>query len=353
MPGVIPSDAEVTKFGVNSCDEWPHAFDPAVAWWNESWFFDWFDAEGCVAGHCRLGLHPNQRRAWIWFYSFVDGEWIAVEEARLPLADLCLAPAGGPATPGVACFAYERFGLSFCWEPDAPLRSGRFRFSGFGRVLTGTRAGMIQAVSADLRVTALGAAHSPGRANAPGHASQQFPASRMEQPIALAGTLAFAGIETRFEGRGERDHSWGPRHWNLEWTFLVLNGPDLRLQCAEARIPNVDPIHGGYLSREAAERDVPAASTGDMVSITQARFDFAYRDDDVAHPVAGRLEVVAEDGTHLAFEIESIAAAEIDITHTFEPPQRSIYRRALVRARRPGGPPLIGWTESNRFVKPS
>ena len=42
---------------------------------------------------------------------------------------------------------------------------------------------------------------------------------------------------------------------------------------------------------------------------------------------------------------------EIDITHTFAPPQRSVYRRALIRAQREGGPPLLGWTESNRFLK--
>ena len=98
----------------------------------------------------------------------------------------------------------------------------------------------------------------------------------------------------------------------------MLNGPDLRVQCAEARIPNVDPIHGGYLSRD------------DTVSISQARFDFTYHDDDVARPVDGRLEIVAEDGTRLSFAIEPIAAMEIDITHTFAPPQRSVYRRALV-----------------------
>ncbi len=333
------SDAELTKFGVQLRDEWPHPFDPAVEWWNESWFWDWFDADGRVAGHCRLGTHPNQQRAWIWYYHYADGEWIVVEAPRLPLADLCLAKQGGPDTNAGVCFAYERHGLAFSWEPDAALRSGRFRFSGFGRVLSGPRAGMIQPVSADLRVLALGAAHSPGRATAPGHESQQFPASRMEQPIAVSGTLAAAGALTVFEGRGERDHSWGPRHWNLEWTFLVLNGPDLRLQCAEARIPNIEPIHGGYLSRD------------ETISITQARFDFAYHDDDVARPVDGRLEVVADDGTRLAFEIESIAATEIDITHTFVPPQRSVYRRALVRARREGGPPLLGWTEFNRFLK--
>jgi hypothetical protein len=339
-----PSDEELTKFGVAFADEGPHPFDPAVEWWNESWFWDWFDADGRVAGHCRVGLHPNQQRAWVWYYHYAagaagsDGEWIAVEEPRLPITEVCRSEPG-PIVPGRAVFAYERHGLAFSWEPEAALRAGRLRVSGFGRVVSGPRAGWILPVRADLRVEALGAAHSPGRARAPGHESERFPASRFEQPIALHGTLRAGDREQAFTGRGERDHSWGPRHWNLEWTFLVLNGEALRLQCAEARIANVPPIRGGYLSR------------AETVGIADARFDFTWRDDDLARPVAGRFTATAEDGTPLAFAIEPLAAAEIDITHTFVPPQRSVYRRALVSARSDaGGPPLLGWVESNRFV---
>jgi len=333
------SDDELTKFGIGFADEGAHVFDPAVEWWNESWFWDWFDADGRVAGHCRVGLHPNQQRAWLWYYHLCDGEWIAVEEPRLPITDVCRAEPGAPA-PGRAVFAYERFGLAFSWEPRAPLRAGRFRFAGFGRVLSGPRAGLLLPVGADLEVEALGAAHSLGRARAPGHESERYPASRFEQPIAVRGTLAAGGVERAFSGRGERDHSWGPRHWNLEWTFLVLNGEDLRLQCAEARLPNLAPIRGGYLSRS------------ETISISDARFDFEYRDQDLARPVAGRFTATAEDGTPLSFEIEPLAAAEIDITHTFVPPQRSVYRRALVRAKPSSGhgPPLLGWVESNRFA---
>jgi hypothetical protein len=61
--------------------------------------------------------------------------------------------------------------------------------------------------------------------------------------------------------------------------------------------------------------------------------------------------VTTEDGSELAFQLETISAVEIDITHTFVPPERSIYRRALVRARRASGAPLVGWTEFNRFLK--
>ena len=332
------SDAELTKFGVAFADEWPHAFDPAVEWWNESWFWDWFDADGRIAGHCRVGLHPNQQRAWIWFYHYQDGEWIAVEETRLPIEQICRADAGGPQSAGAACFAYERFGLGCSWEPESPLRAGRFRFAGFGRVVTGPRAGMILPVGADLRVEALGAAHATGRSSAPGHESPKYPASRFEQPIAVGGTLRAGDREIAFTGRGERDHSWGPRHWNLEWTFTVLNGDDLRLQCAEARIPGIPPIHGGYVSRETSQ------------SITAARFDYRYHDDGLDRAVEGHLAVTTEDGGRLAFDLETISAVEIDITHTFVPPERSIYRRALVRATRAGGAPLLGWTEFNRFL---
>lgn len=139
-------------------------------------------------------------------FGFTDEGPHAVEEPRLPIVDLCrVEPGGAPA--GNAVFAYQRWGLGFSWKPDAPLRSGRFRFSGFGRVLSGPRSGLILPVGADLLIEALGAAHSMGRARAPGHESERFPASRFEQPIALRGTLHAGGVEQPCEGRGEHDHS--------------------------------------------------------------------------------------------------------------------------------------------------
>jgi hypothetical protein len=329
-----PSDEELTRFGMRPEDEGAHDFDPEVEGWNESWFFDWFDAAGEVAGHCRVGLHPNQRRAWLWYYHFERGEWIAVEAPRLPLADVRVA-APGDAAGGLA---YDRFGLAFSWQPTRPLRAGRLRVEGFGRVLSGPRAGAILPVGADLAVEATGAAHSLGRAQAAGHASERHPASRFEQPIALEGRLRAGGVEKPFSGRGERDHSWGPRSWNLEWTFLVLSGDTVRMQCAEARIPGLAPLSGGYLMRETS------------ASLREVRFELAYHDDVLARPVSGRFGVVAEDATRLAGELDAIDAAEIDITHAFVPPRRSIYRRALVRARCDDGRPLLGWCEFNRFA---
>lgn len=329
MPLVSGSldDASLTQFGVALADEGPHAFDPSVEWWNESWFWDWIDASGQEAGHLRLGLHPNQGRAWLWLFVYREGEWLAVEETRLPLADLA---------PGR--LAYDRFGLRFSYAPSAPLQGGRLRCEGFGRVVSGPRTGMVLPVAIDLEVTAQGPPHSGGRARAAGHESARFPASRFEQPIAVGGAVTIAGERRAFTGRGERDHSWGPRHWNLEWTFLALNGERLRMQWAEAVIAGAGRFVVGYLQR------------GAMESIATLALEVTIRDDDVLHPFSGHFSVETETGSRLAGRLESLTAAEIDITHTFVPPRRSLYRRALVRVHLDdGGPPLLGWLEANRL----
>jgi hypothetical protein len=330
MTGPRLTPAELTQFGLRLEDEGSHPFDPAVEWWNESWFWDWFDATGSRAGHCRIGFHPNQRRAWLWFYLFQDDEWIAIEEPRLAIADWDLSR-----------LAYDRFGLRCSWDVEARLEAGRLRVAGFGRVIAGQRAGMILPVSVELAVHALGPPHSHGRSVAPGHgAGAAYPASRFEQPIAVEGSMDVGGARRPFSGRGERDHSWGPRHWNLEWTFLVLNGERVRLQCAEARIPNVGRFTSGYLQRDS------------MVTVKEAQFRLSYPEADVLHPVSGEFSLVAETGDVFGAAIESISGAEIDITHTFVPPRRSLYRRALVRATpQGGGDPLLGWVEFNRFLE--
>jgi len=320
---------ELTKFGIRPEDEGPHPHSPDQEWWNESVFFDWFDERGENAGHCRIGIHPNQRRVWLWLFLYNGDEWVAIEEPRLPLSDLKLPE-----------IAYDRWGLAFSWTVLDPLRRSRLRCSGFGRVVSGTRVGMILPVSVDLEFEALGAAHSVGQHVVEGHADARLSASRFEQPVWARGRYAIDAEARPFTGRGERDHSWGPRWWTIEWTFLVLNGAPVRLQCARVRIPDVSEITVGYLHRDS------------MISLSDATFDFAYDDERVTSPVAGPFRVRAEDGSVVAGTVVPLTGTEIDITHCFVPPRRSVYRRALVRCTLEGsGPPVLGWVESNRFVE--
>ena len=197
---------------------------------------------------------------------------------------------------------------------------------------------MVLPVGADLEFHALAAPHTTGRSNATGHSSQTFDACRFEQPMASHGSLYIGESVHPFQGRGERDHSWGPRNWNIEWTFLILNGEALRLQCAEVHIPNVQRLGVGYLHRQ------------DTLSLRAVTFDLHFHHETVLSPVSGRFGVVAEDGSDFGGRIEVISAAEIDITHTFVPPRRSVYRRALIRVHPDGGgPPILGWMEFNYF----
>jgi hypothetical protein len=319
---------ELTRFGVTPDDEAPHPYSPDYDWWNESVFYDWYDRNGANAGHCRIGWHPNQQRLWMWLYLFNGAEWVAIEETRLPFSALKL--------PAIAYD--DGWGLSFSYTVHEPLRSGRFEAAGFGRVLSGPRAGMILPVSVDLEVETVGPAHSLGQHTLAGHSDATYSTSRFEQPIRARGSYTIAGETRPLDVRGERDHSWGPRWWNIEWIFVVANGDDYRLQCAAVRVPEASQISTGYLDRDT------------MKSLVDVQFDLTFNDDNVTRPVAGRVRLTADDGSTMSGTIDSITAAEIDITHTFVPPRRSVYRRALIRITPDGGVPAIGWLESNRFV---
>ena len=318
---------ELTAFGIRPEDEGPHPFSPEYEWWNESVFYDWYTADGTNAGHCRIGWHPSQARLWFWLFLYNGAEWVAVEEPRLPLERL--------RQPDIAYD--DGWGLAFAYAAGEPLRSGRLEASAFGRVVSGPRTGMVLPVAVALEVEAIGAAHSLGQSDVAGHSAERMSASRFEQPILVRGSYTIDGDERTIEGRGERDHSWGPRMWNMEWTFLVFNAERLRLQCADVRIPGLDPIRVGYLHRRR---------TVDLSSVELA---LAFSDERVTSPVSGTFAIEAEDGDRVEGHIESITGHEIDLSHVMVPPRRTFYRRALVRCHLAEGGPVVGWLESNRF----
>jgi hypothetical protein len=321
---------ELTRFGVALDDEYPHPFSPDYEWWNESVFYDWYDAAGANAGHCRIGWHPNQQRLWVWLYLYNGVEWVVLEHTRLPMTALRL--------PAIAYD--DGWGLRFAYAVRAPLRSGRLTVDGFGRVVCGPRAGMILPVAVDLEVETTGAPHSLGQHTVAGHSDASYSTSRFEQPIAARGFYTIGGETRALSARGERDHSWGPRWWNMEWTFVVVNAEAYRVQCVRVVIPGASEISTGYLHRDTTH------------NVRDVVYDLTFDDAAVTRAVRGRFAVTAEDGSTFAGQIEPISGAEIDITHTFVPPRRSIYRRTLIRVLPDDAPPAVGWLESNRFPAP-
>ena len=97
---------------------------------------------------------------------------------------------------------------------------------------------------------------------------------------------------------------------------------------------------GGYIYAE------------NSASVKEVEFQLEHDDDNPFKPVRGHMRAIAEDGSELAGQIESITGTEVDITHCLVPPARPIYRRALIRfTPDDGSPPVIGWLECNRLPK--
>ena len=325
---------DISQFGIVAEDEYPHPFSPDHPDWNESYFFDWYNEDATFAGHCRIGWHPVQNRVLFWLFIFHNDEWLMIEEYRLPFPALKLGAAG-------SAFSYEGWGLMFEYTPEAPLLSGALSVSGFARVISGKRLGLVLPVSIELQLEAVAPPHSRGAGEVESHSARGYSTNRYEQPLQAHCAVTIDGSEQSFQVRGERDHSWGPRPWNMEWSFLVINNKEFSLQATVVKIPEWPEIKMGYFK--------PA--NGDMLNLTDVDFQLTYNAGAPEQSVQGRMSLACENGEVISADVNAVTGTEIDITHTFDPPKRTEYRRSLVSCRFHGeyaGVVSPGWYECNR-----
>jgi hypothetical protein len=307
------STEELSRFGIELKDEYAHDYSQDHSDWNESYFFDWYDAEAAYAGHCRVGWHPVQQRILFWLYLYNGHEWLMIEENRLPFSALDLSSA--------AAFHYDQWGLQFSYVPEQPLQSGKLKVSGFARVISGLRLAQVLPVSLELNIKAIGPAYSRGAGTVEDHSAEGFNTNRYEQPHQSTGLMTIDNIPTELKVRGERDHSWGPRPWDMQWQFLVINNEHFSLLATIVQIPEWPLIKMGYYHAHDQE----------MEHLSEAEFDLNFDADNTENAVNGRFHLRCDSGRIIKGEIESITGTEIDITHVFAEPKRSEYRRSLIR----------------------
>lgn len=336
----MSTENDVTKFGIQLEDEFPHPFSEDHADWNESYFFDWYDATGSNAGHCRIGWHPVQQRVLFWLYLYNGTEWLVIEEYRLPLSALQLGSADQSDTAKNA-FSYAAWGLEFKYQPKEPLRSGQLSVSGFARVLSGARQGMIKPIALELTVNAIGPPYTRGGGSVEGHSAGDFSTDRYEQPIQSQGRMVIDGDVTELNVRGERDHSWGPRPWDMGWQFFVVNNERFSLLATQVQIPEWPLISMGYFHGHGEA----------MEPLSETELDLTFNQADPTQAVSGTFTLLCESGRRIEGSIETISGTEIDITHTFATPHRSEYRRSLIRCSFSDGSQSVGWLECNREVE--
>lgn len=317
--------ARLTQFGIRPEDESVHPVAPDEPNWNESVFYDWI-AGPDLAGHVRIGRMPNQGRVFLWVHLLMDGEWVVLEQPHLPLALFDEA------------FDCETRGLRVRRSVVDPLRINELQVAGVGRVVSGARAGHLLPFEVALRFEAIGPAHSLGEQSMSGHSADSYSSNRYEQPCSVRGTQRIGERTREVAGGGERDHSWGPRMWNMEWYFLAMHRADLRVQTARVIFDEDAYVSMGYFD------------TTETRNVVDTEFTLTFDDASARRPYEGTLTIVLEDDTRFSGRIETLDACPIDISHCFDPPQPSRYGRALVRFHpEDGSAPLLGWFEINRF----
>lgn len=311
---ILPPPAAPEPLRPEPADEYPHRPTDEPLW-NESWYFDFVDAEQGVGGWVRLGLMPNEGVAWVnALLCGPDMPTIALTEWEAPL----------PADP----FRTRTGTAELDMEATDPLRSYRVTVRGRGQsyddpaVLLAGGAGEPVELTFDLEWTSAGTPY------------QYRITPRFEIPCTVSGTVTAGDRSyTVTAVPGQRDHSWGVRDWwGMEWVWSALHLDDgTRLHGVDVRILDMGPIGIGYIQPP----DGPLLE----LSGVRARETVA----GTGLPVATTIELTPGD---VSVDIDIQGHAPVRLT---APDGRvSHFPRAWCRVTTADGRTGVGWVEWNR-----
>ncbi|MFZ0231182.1 MAG: phosphotransferase [Mycobacterium sp.] len=227
---ILPAPATVEPLCPSHIDESAHtATDEPL--WNESWYADFADAANGLGGWVRIGLIPNQQKAWL--HALLCGPelpTVAVVDFEVPL----------PIDP----WMLQTGAIDFTHSADDPLRTYRIALRGRGQSFPDPAAllradqGAPAEVAIDLEWTTDGTPY------------QYRIATRYEIPCTVSGSVTIDGQRYTVDSvPGQRDHSWGVRDWwSMDWLWSALHLDDgTHLHAVDIRIPGVPPVGIGYV----------------------------------------------------------------------------------------------------------
>ena len=216
----MSNDAPALDHTVSPVDEGRHEPGPEE-WFNESWYLDFVDDAGEVAGYVRLGLHPNQDVAW-WTAAFTAPGLPCVMSTDYTLP---IPPAGAP-------LHVDHNGYRIDCIVEEPLE--RFRVvANAPAVAFESPEGVYDGSVGEPTTMSIDVTWSTD--GVPYH---YVLSTRYEIPSRAEGTITIGDKTFTIKARGQRDHSWANRDWwSFEWCWFAgwledgtrIHGADIRL----------------------------------------------------------------------------------------------------------------------------
>jgi len=185
---------------------------------NESMYFNFFDARQKLGGFLRIGNRPNERYAETTVCLYAPDGRVVFNFKRVEIADNAKFEAGG-----------MRF------EVDAPFERLRIEYAGKACRLedplamrdprSAFRENPFVPVEIQLAIEGVGPMFGGERERkAPSEPEMEFARGHYEQHHRARGRIVIDGAGFDFDGLGLRDHSWGPRSWQAPLYYRWLTG---------------------------------------------------------------------------------------------------------------------------------
>lgn len=248
---MVPENA---KLVLDPADEYTHTPEP-VSNYNESMYFNFFDADAGLGGWMRIGNRPNEGHAEMTCCIYLPDGRVGFMFARPQITDNAAMSAAGMTFDVIEPFARHRVAydgeLLLMDDPLAmanpsaafkqyPKRPARIRLDFAG--VSPMHGGEIVALDGSRLEL------DPQQAVYRGHT---------EQNMQVQGALELDGQSWDVDGTGYRDKSWGPRHWHSFYWYkwLPVTFPDGFgiLLSIKGRRGGADHVSGNVLRNGAYE----------------------------------------------------------------------------------------------------
>jgi hypothetical protein len=238
--------AKVLGPNLKAEDDYMHPLGPEPNF-NESMYFNFFDASQSIGGFVRMGNRANEHNAEMTVTLYARDGRVLFMFKRPQIENNDAFDAGGlrfeVLEPGQLLHTVYEGSLLDMKDPTQ-MADPKEAFANNPRIVA----------RIDLEHDAVGPMYGSAGSDAESDlpADQQFARAHYEQHMAVKGTIQLGDETLEINGYGLRDHSWGPRYWQAieSYEWLTMNfGPDFGAMVSIVRRDAEHQRRGGVIIR--------------------------------------------------------------------------------------------------------